>query len=186
MQVSSATRSLLGEALSWIAGALLLAAGITHLDELRAITAQALALAPAATSDQASPAPVHRKPSGRMVEIRAQGSGHYYATAAINGREIDTLVDTGATMVSLTYDDARRAGVSLRPSDFTGRVSTANGAARVAVVTLDRVEIGGILVRDVQATVSEPGRLATTLLGMSFLSRIGRVDMRQGVLLLAE
>jgi aspartyl protease family protein len=87
---------------------------------------------------------------------------------------------------ALAFDDARQAGVFVRDSDYTQRVSTANGYARVAPVILDRVSIGDITVRNVPAAVSEPGSLATTLLGMSFLGRLQRVDMRSGTLVLQE
>ena len=68
------------------------------------------------------------------------------------------MVDTGASIVALTYEDAERAGVYVRDSDFTQRVRTANGMARVAPVTLDRVSIGDITVRNVPAAVSERGQ----------------------------
>lgn len=89
-------------------------------------------------------------------------------------------------MVALTYEDAERAGLRLKPSDFTASVSTANGTAAVAPVTLDRVSIGRITVRDVRAAVCERGRLEKTLLGMSFLSRLDRVDISAGRLTLIE
>ena len=79
------------------------------------------------------------------------------------------MVDTGATMVALSYEDAERAGVYVRPADFTMRVNTANGIARAAPVTLDEISLGDITVRNVRAAVSEPGRLQGSLLGMSFL-----------------
>ena len=96
------------------------------------------------------------------------------------------MVDTGASIVALTFEDAERAGLYIRDSDYTHRVNTANGLARIAPVTLDRVAIGEIMVRNVPAAVSEPGKLTTSLLGMSFLSRLQRVDMRRGVLVLHE
>jgi aspartyl protease family protein len=96
------------------------------------------------------------------------------------------MVDTGATMVALTYEDAERAGIHLKASDFTRSVSTANGVTRVAPVTIERVSVGDIMVRNVAASVSERGRLSTTLLGMSFLSRLERVDMRSGILVLED
>jgi aspartyl protease family protein len=128
-------------------------------------------------------APVSR---GRTVELRAGAHGHYYAKAEINGRPIGVLVDSGASLVALTYDDARSAGLHVHDSDYTQRVSTANGHARVAPVVLDRVSIGDITVRNVPAAVSEPGRLATSLLGMSFLGRLQQIDIRSGVLVLKE
>lgn len=123
---------------------------------------------------------------GRTVELSARSGGHYFVEAEINGRPVAVMVDTGATMVALTYDDARRAGLAPRDSDFTHRVSTANGVARVAPVTLDRIQIGGILVRDVQAAVLEEGKLQTTLLGMSFLGKLSSFSMKQGKLVLEE
>lgn len=120
------------------------------------------------------------------VEIRAGDDGHFHATARINGRPVDVMVDTGASIVALTWEDAQSVGVYVRDSDFKHKVSTANGVARVAVVTLDTVTIEDITVRGVRAAVAEPGRLSTTLLGMSFLSQLGRTEMSHGVLLLQQ
>ncbi len=120
------------------------------------------------------------------VSLRATSNGHFQSDAEVNGRSIDVLVDTGATLVALTYEDAERAGIYLRPSDFTQSVSTANGIAKVAPVTISSISIGSITVRNVQAAVCERGKLQQTLLGMSFLSRLSRVDMRAGILVLHD
>ena len=96
------------------------------------------------------------------------------------------MVDTGASIVALSFEDARAIGLYVRDSDFTHRVSTANGFARIAPVTIDRISVGDIMVRDVSGAVMEPGKLGTTLLGMSFLSRLQRVDIRSGMLVLHE
>jgi aspartyl protease family protein len=124
--------------------------------------------------------------SARVVEVRAGSMGHYHAEAEINGRRVNVLVDTGATMVALTYEDAGTLGLPVRDSDFTHRVSTANGFGRIAPVMIDRISIGDITVRNVRGAVMEPGKLGTTLLGMSFLGRPQRVDMRAGTLVLQE
>ena len=89
-------------------------------------------------------------------------------------------------MVALSYEDAERAGIFVRPSDFTARVRTANGIAKFAPITLDSVSIGDITLHDVEAAVSEPGRMGTTLLGMTFIGRLGRAEMSNGVLVLQE
>jgi aspartyl protease family protein len=123
---------------------------------------------------------------GSIVEIEAERNGHFNAEADINGRPIEVMIDTGATMVALSYEDAERAGILLNDNDFTRTVSTANGVARVAPVQLDRVSVGNITVRDVPAAVAERGRLKTSLLGMSFLSRLSRFDMRSGRLVMQE
>lgn len=129
-------------------------------------------------ADEASPSGVVNLPVGRY--------GHFEAQAEINGRDIDVMVDTGATLVALTYDDAERAGIYVRASDFTHRAQTANGIARVAPVTISRIRIGDITVRNVPAVVSERGASERTLLGMSFLGRLSRVEMRGSTLVLEE
>lgn len=120
------------------------------------------------------------------VEIPIGAGGHYATVAYLNGRSVDVLVDTGASMVAISAEDAERAGIYVRNSDFTGRVSTANGIARVAPITLDSVAIGDIVVRNVKAIVGEPGAMRTTLLGMTFLNRLSKVEFGGGVLALSE
>ena len=104
--------------------------------------------------------------------------------ARINGREIRVLVDTGASYVSLSNQDAERAGIFVRDSDFKYKTRTANGTTRVALVMIDRISIGDIEVRNVKASVHERGKLGVTLLGMSFLGRLRRTEMRGGRLIL--
>jgi len=189
MALSSGTRSLLGELASWTVAAAILLAAFVHYDTLRELTADAMGLGTApAGADTAAPDAGETVPAARSgtEELRAGADGHYYAMAEVNGRGLDVMVDTGASIVALTYEDAERVGLRLRPADFTGQVSTANGRAAVAPVTLDRIRIGNITVRNVEAAVTERGRLGKTLLGMSFLSRLERVDIRQGRLLLVE
>ncbi|MEQ8825967.1 MAG: TIGR02281 family clan AA aspartic protease [Filomicrobium sp.] len=137
-------------------------------------------LKPAKGSDPARPKPIG------YVELNPDGHGHFNARVEVNGRTIDAMVDTGATVVALSYEDARRSGVFISNSDYTGRVRTANGIAKVAPVTLPRVRIGDILVRNVKGVVSEPGKLNGTLLGMSFLGRLQRVEIRNGRLILQQ
>jgi aspartyl protease family protein len=190
MSLSSGTRSLLGELASWTAAAAVVVIGIVYYDTLRTGLSGALGVAepPSAareTTPDEAPSTAASVKNG-VQELTAGPDGHYYARAEVNGRPIDVMVDTGASMVALTYEDAERAGLSLRPSDFTGRVSTANGMAAVAPVTLARVTIGRITVRDIRAAVCERGKLEKTLLGMSFLSRLERVDINQGRLTLVE
>ena len=104
------------------------------------------------------------------VEIADRTDGHYNAEAEINGRPIEVMIDTGASMVALTTRTPSAPASSLTDNDFTRRIQTANGMARVAPVTLDRVSIGDITVRDVPAAVAERGAHGESLLGMSFLS----------------
>lgn len=124
--------------------------------------------------------------AGATVELRSDRRGHYNTDVEINGRRIEALVDTGATIIFLTYEDAQRVGVFLRDQDFTMRTRTANGIGRAAPVKLDKVEIGPIRVRNVDAAVAEPGRLTTNLLGMNFLSRLQKFEFGSGRLVLHD
>ena len=188
MAQTPGTRRLMREIASWAVVALIGIAAFTHFDELKNGTENLLGLpqpgeVASRQEDAGQMATAH---FGSVVEIEAGRSGHFNTQAEINGRPVEVMIDTGATMVALSYEDAERAGLYINGSEFTGSVSTANGVARVAPVTLDRVSIGDITVRDVSAAVAEPGRLRRSLLGMSFLSRLSRFDMRAGVLVLQD
>ncbi|WP_072388305.1 TIGR02281 family clan AA aspartic protease [Hyphomicrobium sp. CS1BSMeth3] len=144
--------------------------------------------APAAADDDkpTEETPTSRASLGRTVQLKAGAHGHFHSRIHVNGRAVQAMVDTGASIVALTFEDARNAGIHVRDGDYTHRVSTANGVARVALVTLDSVAIEDIVVRDVRAAVAEPGKLTTTLLGMSFLGQLRRTQMSRGVLVLEE
>lgn len=120
------------------------------------------------------------------VELKATPAGHFETEAEINGSSVDVMVDTGATLVAMTYEDAERAGIYLKSSDFTHEVKTANGTAKVAPVEIGSISIGDITVRNIRGAVTERGKLHRTLLGMSFLSRLSRVEMRSNALVLHE
>lgn len=124
--------------------------------------------------------------NGAAVELQGDRHGHFITTAQVNGSSVDVMVDTGASMVALTWEDAERAGIYVRPSDFTHRANTANGVAKVAPVTIESISIGHITVRNVKGMVSEQGKLNGTLLGMTFLGRLSRAELRRGTLLLEE
>jgi aspartyl protease family protein len=96
------------------------------------------------------------------------------------------VADTGATLVVLTYEDAKQIGLSPFSLDFSARVQTANGVAHVAPVTLDRVRVKHITLRDVPAVVAEKGALSTNLLGMSFLGRLESFQVQNGELVLVQ
>lgn len=191
---SSHNRSLLGEVASWMFVAGIMVVGVTHFDELKSFGHDLIGTDPAvlASLQQGGEAnepatdPVPVASDGDTVEVPVGQDGHYHVDAEINGRSVAVLVDTGASVVALTADDADAAGIFVTERDYTGRIQTANGAARVAPVLLDEVTIGDITVRDVRAVVSEPGALSVSLLGMTFLNQLDRVDMRSGKLILQD
>jgi aspartyl protease family protein len=181
-------RSLMGEVVGCLVIAGVAAAvAINHVEVMAFFKGQAVVKSESRAPQPAKSADDDDAPKSRNgVELRADRTGHFSAKAYINGSPVEVLVDTGATVVALSFEDAERAGVYVRPGDFNGRVSTANGTARVAQVQLDSVSIGDIRVRNVRAVVSERGAMSGTLLGMSFLSKLGKVEMGNGRLLLTE
>ena len=129
------------------------------------------------------------------------GRGEIHALLGENGAGKSTLLkilsgaqppDSGEIVFGgepVTFDsphDAQRLGIYVNPGDFTHIAQTANGTARVAPVKISRISIGDITVRNVSAVVSEQGKSERTLLGMSFLGRLSRVEMRGGTLVLQE
>ena len=110
--------------------------------------------------------------SYRSVKLISDNRGHFNVEPRIDGRRIEAVIDTGASMVVLNESSAARVGIFVRPSDFTGRANTANGLGKFAPVRLNRIELNGIVVRDVQAAVMTDDSLKTNLLGMSFLSKV--------------
>lgn len=124
--------------------------------------------------------------AGRSVSIRAGDHGHYVAKVEIERTPITVLIDTGATKVVMSYEDAEHIGLKPFSLDFRAAVSTANGTVRAAPVTLGRVEIANIQVRDVEALVLPEGAMRGTLLGMSFLNRLSNFRVSEGTLILQQ
>lgn len=104
------------------------------------------------------------------VVLTADAQGHFYTTGYINGASVRFMVDTGATMISIGANDARRIG--LDPGrGMQAMTHTANGQVRVFLVKLDSVRVGDVVLNNVEAMV-HPNDLPVTLLGMSFLNRM--------------
>src|SRR5690606_33596066 len=101
--------------------------------------------------------------------------GHFWAEAMVNGKPVRALVDTGASVVALTREDALRLGLDLRPEDFDQWVGAAGGPARAARIQLAHVSVAGARVERVEAMVIEDG-LPASLLGMSYLGRLSRIE----------
>ena len=125
-------------------------------------------------------------PSGRRVAIDAGPSGHFLGTFRMNGRQVDAMIDTGASAVAINLSTARRLGLGIRASDMKHSVETANGTARATVAFLDRIEIGRVSVENVQTIVLEDSSLSTTLVGMTFLNRLKAYKVESGRLILTQ
>lgn len=113
---------------------------------------------------------------GSSVRLSADSSGHFITKGAVNGRSISFLVDTGASVMTISRKQAKRIGLRYKHG-APGRAATANGMVNGWMVSLDSVRIGTVTERNVQAMVIDAD-LGVGLLGMSFLDRF---DMeRQG------
>jgi aspartyl protease family protein len=130
--------------------------------------------------------PAAQLPLGRKVVVNADQRGHFTSAFKLNGRQVDGMIDTGATLVAINTSTARRIGISLNPSDFSHQVNTANGAIKAAVVTVDHMQIGKISVDNIQAVVLDDKALQTNLIGMSFLQKLQKYQVEDGALLLVQ
>lgn len=116
---------------------------------------------------------------GGSVEVAMNGRGQFITNGMINGRVVEFLVDTGANTVSMTAQDARRLGIDYQVDGTRGASATAGGIVTSWAVTLKSVQVGPIVVRNVQATVRESPDVAPILLGMTFLSRVNLTQESQ-------
>ena len=115
------------------------------------------------------------------ITLDRNSDGHFYADAQINGTSIHFLVDTGATGIALTHDDAQRAGVPMSGSSMPIGMG-AGGALTGEIVALDRVSLGPKEVRDMRAAVIDGGDIS--LLGQSFLSQFASVSIENDKMML--
>lgn len=108
---------------------------------------------------------------GRETRIPMAIDGHFWVEASVNGEPVKFLVDSGATMTTIDRATARRAGIAVaaRPDQF---VRTGNGIIRVSSGRAAKVQVGGIVRRDVGLQVAEHDDL--NVLGMNYLSSLAR------------
>jgi aspartyl protease family protein len=120
------------------------------------------------------------------VMLSADGRGHFETDLLVNGRQMKAMVDTGASVVALTYEDGRALGL-VRPGDrYEMKMQTANGTAGAKRVSLNTVRLGGISLSNVEGIVAQEGALGVNLLGMSFLQKLRTFEMQSGRLILEQ
>jgi aspartyl protease family protein len=123
---------------------------------------------------------------GRTLSIPRDARGHFQTDARIDGQRIDFMVDTGASVIALNEKSAARFGLRPVPADYRATVSTANGTIKAARTRLAMVDVGGIIVRDVDAMVLPDEALSENLLGLSFLSKLKRFEYANGKMVLEQ
>lgn len=123
---------------------------------------------------------------GKVVSLERSANGHFQSRAYVNGRAVTLTIDTGASSVVLSYNDARAANIDVDDLSFTFPVNTANGSTYAAAIMIDSLQIGDIKRDNVHALVSQPGDLFGSLLGMSFLDRLSGYSVRGDRLLLVD
>ncbi len=168
----------------YIAVILLVAGGAVarYVDHMTAQSKSAPAM-------QARAAAVEPPPSAssRSLTVPPDSRGHFRIDGRANGRPMDFMVDTGASVVVIRESDAARLGVRPLERDYTATVSTANGIIKAAPTRFDSIEVGvGIRVYDVAGLVLPDEALKENLLGLSFLSRLRRFEYANGRLVLEQ
>jgi aspartyl protease family protein len=123
---------------------------------------------------------------GRSLTLEADRQGHFQVEARVEGRRLDFVIDTGASLVILRESAAAHVGIHPMPVDYTATVATANGKIKAARAKLDRVELGDITVFDVPALVLPDEVLSQNLLGVSFLSKLRRYEYANGRMVLEQ
>lgn len=158
---------------TWAVIALALIAGYQYRYELQDIASRVTAgFVPG------SPLALGVEDGHATVTLDKADNGHFEARIMINGAPIRAVVDTGATSIVLTAEDAQAAGFNPAALNFTIPVSTANGMARAAAVKTDEVAIGGIVRKDMPVMIAAPGMLGQSLLGMDFIGSLSGFDVR--------
>lgn len=164
--------------LTWVLLLVSAVGAYTYRQELEWIGRRMVAeLAPGtAMIDQKSPVD-----APHTVQVK-RASGHFRVEATINGTDTIMLVDTGASVVTLTREDALAAGVNLDKLTYSVPVFTANGTTTAAPIIIDVLTVGPIERRRVPALVAQPGLMDRSLLGMSFLDTLGSYTISGDVL----
>ncbi len=170
--------TIVGNFAIWAGLFVMILVGYTYREDLKDIAARVVG--------EFSPTTAIVDSENGTASFRRGLDGHFTVASTVDGAAIPLLFDTGASAVVLSYRDAARAGIPVESLSFTMPVMTANGTGRAAVVTLDRIEVGGIARRNVRAFVAEDGALQGSLLGMTFLETLSRYSVEGDRLELAD
>lgn len=124
--------------------------------------------------------------SARSVVVPRDRHGHFQTEGRIEGQSIKFMVDTGASVVAMNETSAARIGVRPVQSEFNTKVTTANGVIKAARMQLAMVQVGDLVVHDVDAMVLPDEALSQNLLGLSFLGKLKRFEFAGGRMVLEQ
>ncbi|MAO00597.1 TIGR02281 family clan AA aspartic protease [uncultured Roseovarius sp.] len=127
--------------------------------------------------------PMQSVVSGDRIELPRAPDGHYYLTAEVSGVPVRFVVDTGASQIVLSQEDAERIGIDTKSLAYLGRAYTANGEVRTAPVRLENLVVGSVRHENLRAVVNE-GDMGQSLLGMDYLQRFASIEITGGRLIL--
>jgi aspartyl protease family protein len=113
---------------------------------------------------------------GKKLILAPDSAGMYSVNGTINGHSVSFVVDTGATLVSMNSNVAKKVGIDYKLNGIKGLSNTASGTSNIYIVKLKKVKVGDIELRNVEGAVHEGNYPIVTLLGMSFL---GKLDMKR-------
>lgn len=156
------------QAFFWVLMLLVLVGGYSYRDDLRAVANR--------LTGELIPGLALTSVSGETVSVNRGLGNNFQINADVEGTVLNLVVDTGASEVVLTAEDAQKVGIDMSSLVFRTPVDTANGRSFVARVTLESIIIGPIAMTDVSAAVAQPGNLSKSLLGNSFLDRLSSYE----------
>jgi aspartyl protease family protein len=168
---------------------LITAAIMAGLGTFMAQMADKMTMEPASANVVAAKAVPVETPSqsgGRSLSVARDARGHFATEGRIDGQRIGFMIDTGASVVALNESSAARFGLRPAPAQYTSVVTTANGTIKAARTRLAMIEVGGLVVRDVDAMVLPDQALSENLLGLSFLSKLKRFEYANGQMVLEQ
>lgn len=122
----------------------------------------------------------------RSVTLSLAGDTHFHANAKIEGAKVHFIVDTGASNVTLTHEDARLAGIDTNRLAYIWPVETANGRTRFAQTRLETIRIGPIASGPIRVFIAPKGTLNTSLLGMNFLQKLSSYEVRRNQMIMRQ
>ena len=174
---------------------MIFAAILIGLGTFMAQMADRMSLRPVAASTSVSAATIGRNSTPaaaaaqaglRSLSIPRDNRGHFLTEGRVDGQRIAFMVDTGASVVALNESSAARFGLRPSAGDYNAAVTTANGTIKAARTRLAMLDVGGLIVRDVEAMVLPDEALSENLLGLSFLSKLRRFEYANGQMVLEQ